>query len=78
METAGEGGAWGIALLAGYLVNNPGKLGLADYLDQHVFAGNKGEEIAPIPEEVEGFDKYIHNYKADLAVERAATLVKTK
>ncbi len=78
METAGEGGAWGIALLASYLVNNPGKLGLADYLDQHVFAGNKGEEIAPIPEEVEGFDKYIHNYKADLAVERAATLVKTK
>ena len=72
METAGEGGAWGIALLAGYLVNNAEKLNLADYLDQKVFAGNTGVEIAPTAEDVAGFDAYIETYKAGLAIEQAA------
>lgn len=72
METAGEGGAWGIALLAGYLVNNSGKLALADYLDEVVFAGNTGVEIAPKAEDVAGFNAYIENYKACLPVEQAA------
>lgn len=72
METAGEGGAWGIALLAGYLVNNDEKLSLADYLDKKVFAGNTGVEIAPTAEDVAGFDKYIETYKAGLAIEKAA------
>ena len=72
METAGEGGAWGIALLAGYLVNNKEHLNLADYLEKVVFGGNTGEEIAPTPEEVEGFNKYIEVYKAGLAIEQAA------
>ncbi len=49
METAGEGGAWGIALLASYLVNNPGGISLPDFLDKMVFAGNTGTEIAPTP-----------------------------
>jgi sugar (pentulose or hexulose) kinase len=72
METAGEGGAWGIALLAGYLVNNPEKKSLADYLEDVVFAGNTGTEIAPTPEDVEGFNCYIENYKRGLAIEQAA------
>ena len=72
METAGEGGAWGIALLAAYAVNNTAKLSLADYLDQVVFAGNAGTSIAPTPEEVDGFNRYLENYKADLAIEQAA------
>ena len=72
METAGEGGAWGIALLAGYLVNNEEKLSLADYLDKKVFAGNTGIEIAPTAEDVAGFDAYIETYKAGLAIEQAA------
>lgn len=72
METAGEGGAWGIALLAGYLVNNEEKLSLADYLDKKVFAGNTGVEIAPTAEDVAGFDKYIETYKTGLAIEKAA------
>ena len=72
METAGEGGAWGIALLAGYVVNNKENLNLADYLEKVVFGGNTGEEIAPTPEEVEGFNKYIEVYKAGLAIEQAA------
>ena len=72
METAGEGGAWGIALLAGYLVNNSGKLSLADYLDKKVFAGNTGVEIAPSADDVAGFDAYIRTYKAGLPIEKAA------
>ena len=69
METAGEGGAWGIALLASYAVNNPAKLSLADYLEEVVFAGNTGVSISPTPEDVAGFNKYIENYKAGLAIE---------
>lgn len=76
METAGEGGAWGIALLAGYLVNNEEHLSLADYLDQKVFAGNTGVEIAPKAEDVAGFDAYIETYKAGLDIEQAAVRCK--
>ena len=72
METAGEGGAWGIALLAGYLVNNPENKSLADYLEDVVFAGNTGSEIAPTAEDVEGFNRYIDAYKRGLAIEHAA------
>ena len=72
METAGEGGAWGIALLAGYLINNHRNLSLADYLEEIVFAGNTGVEIAPTAEDVAGFNAYIENYKAALKVEHAA------
>lgn len=76
METAGEGGPWGMALLASYLVNNNSHQTLADYLDEKVFAGNTGEEIKPTEEDVSGFNAYIKNYKACLAIERAA--VETK
>ena len=72
METAGEGGAWGIALLAGYLVNNTDERNLADYLENVVFAGNTGTEVSPTEEEVEGFNRYMETYKAGLAIERAA------
>ena len=72
METAGEGGAWGIALLAGYVVNNPNKLSLADYLETVVFAGNTGTSIAPTAEDVAGFERYIENYKRCLPVEQCA------
>ena len=71
LETAGEGGAWGIALLAGYMVNHQGK-SLADYLEQVVFAGNTGTEIAPTAADVEGFNRYIENYRRGLAIEQAA------
>ena len=72
METAGEGGAWGIALLASYLVNNANGSTLADWLEQNVFAGNTGVEIAPTAEDVAGFNKWIENYKRGLAIEQAA------
>ena len=72
METAGEGGAWGIALLASYMVNNPKGLNLADWLDEVVFAGNTGTSVAPDPADVEGFNRYIENYKACLPAEQKA------
>ena len=72
METAGAGGAWGIALLASYLVNNAKNENLADFLENTVFAGETGVEIAPTAEDVEGFNKYIATYKAGLAIEQAA------
>ena len=76
METAGEGGAWGIALLAAYAVNNAQNQTLADWLDAKVFAGNTGVEIAPTAEDVAGFNRYIENYKAGLAIEKAAVEAK--
>lgn len=76
METAGEGGAWGIALLASYLVNNESKQTLADFLDSKVFGGNEGVEIAPKKEDVDGFNTYINNYKAVLPTEEAAVNTK--
>lgn len=72
METAGEGGAWGMALLAGYMVNNKEQYALPDYLENVVFEGNKGSEIVPTKEDVEGFNIYIQNYKRGLAIEKAA------
>ena len=72
METAGEGGAWGIAILAGYVVNNPQRLPLADYLDQEVFAGHTGTEVSPRPEDVAGFSSYVERYMECLPIERAA------
>lgn len=76
METAGEGGAWGIALLAAYAVNGNKGQSLADFLDERVFAGNTGTEIAPTADEVAGFNAYIENYKAGLAIEKAAVASK--
>jgi sugar (pentulose or hexulose) kinase len=72
METAGEGGAWGIALLASYLINKNETQSLPDFLEEVIFNGNTGEEISPLKEDVEGFNKYIEAYKADLVIEHAA------
>ncbi len=76
METAGEGGPWGMALLGSYLVNNPDKQSLSDFLDDKVFAGNTGVEIAPTPEDVAGFNAYIETYKACLPIEQTAVTCK--
>ena len=76
METAGEGGAWGIALLGSYLVNNEKKQSLADFLDEKVFVGDAGIEVSPTAENVAGFNTYIENYKAGLPIEEAAVKFK--
>lgn len=71
METAGEGGAWGIAVLAAYMINK-GSESLGEYLDAHVFAGQEGTTLAPDPAGVKGFDEFIQVYKSGLSIERAA------
>ncbi|MBO6188167.1 MAG: FGGY-family carbohydrate kinase [Prevotella sp.] len=71
METAGEGGAWGIALLAAYMVNKQG-MTLADYLEQVVFAGNSGISVDPVEADVAGFERYISNYKRCIPIEQCA------
>lgn len=76
MQTAGEGGAWGIALLASYLVNKKVGQSLADFLDSQVFAGDAGTEIAPTKEDIEGFNRYIEQYKQALPAEEAAVKYK--
>ena len=75
METAGEGGAWGIALLAAYCVAQD-RPALPQWLDEVVFAGNAGVSVDPDPEAVAGFDAYIANYKACLPIEEAAVQYK--
>jgi sugar (pentulose or hexulose) kinase len=72
METAGEGGAWGIALLASYMVNRAEKETLEDFLKQKVFVGQKGSSIAPDPKDVAGFNEFLKRYTSGLAIERAA------
>lgn len=72
METAGEGGAWGISVLASYLVNKDGNETLEDFLDTKVFAGNQGSTLNPDPEGVEGFNMFMERYMKGLSIERAA------
>ncbi|KAF1296235.1 ATPase [Enterococcus sp. JM4C] len=72
METAGEGGAWGIALLAAYALNQKDQQSLADYLTAEVFHGKTGIEIAPDEKDIAGFEEFIERYKNGLAIEQAA------
>ncbi len=73
METAGEGGAWGIAVLAAYLVLKENGETLPDYLNNKIFAGQKGSKLEPIPENVKGFEKFMEQYMKGLAMEKEAT-----
>jgi len=72
METAGEGGAWGIALLASYMLNKEEGETLDDFLGSKIFAGQEGETLEPKESDVKGFDTFIERYKAGLPIERAA------
>ncbi|MDT4763317.1 FGGY-family carbohydrate kinase [Sphaerochaeta sp. PS] len=71
LKTAGEGGAWGIALLASYLVHNEKKK-LQDFLTEKVFANSEASTIVPTQEDIDGFNAFFVNYKKGLAVEKAA------
>lgn len=72
METAGEGGPWGMALLTAYLVHKAEGESLADYLEHHVFAGAVGTSVDPDPNDVEGFAAYANRFKNAIAVEQTA------
>jgi len=72
MESAGEGGAWGIALLAAYMLHKATNEPLETYLSNQVFAGEHGTTIAPDPVDVDGFTAFMERYKKGLVIERAA------
>ena len=72
METAGEGGAWGIALLADYLVRKDEGESLTDYLNNKVFGDTEGTVMDPVAEDVDGYEKFMETYKKGLVIERAA------
>lgn len=75
MATAGEGGAWGMALLAAYMLNKSEKEHLEAYLSDKVFADEQATTIAPDPVDVEGFAAFMERYKKGLVIEKAAVEV---
>jgi sugar (pentulose or hexulose) kinase len=72
METAGEGGAWGIALLAAYMLNKVKNESLETYLSGKVFAEADGTTIAPKQDDVDGFAAFMERYKKGLIIEKTA------
>ena len=76
MRTAGEGGAWGIALLAAYMERTERSQTLSDYLDRQVFAGMQGETVSPKQSDIDGINAYMQIYRKGLTAERAAVLTK--
>ncbi len=72
MQTGGEGGAWGIALLAAYHVNRAANETLEAYLSNRVFAGQNGTTILPDPADVAGFREFMRRYRSGLTIEQAA------
>lgn len=71
MATAGEGGPWGMAVLAAYMMNGQNDT-LPDYLGSRVFAGSGAVTVAPDAADVAGFRAFMRRYEAGLDVERAA------
>ena len=72
METAGEGGPWGMALLAAYAVGRAPGQTLEDYLANSVFAGQSGSTLEPDPADVDGFNAFMRQYVEGLAIQRSA------
>ena len=72
METAGEGGPWGMALLAAYMLDKAEDETLQAYLSEKVFGDNKGTSMDPVKADVEGFEVFIERYKKGIAIEQAA------
>jgi sugar (pentulose or hexulose) kinase len=72
METAGEGGAWGIALLAAFMAKDGADKDLAQFLTKEVFADSVYEQVKPDSEDMAGFEVFMDRYKKGLEIERAA------
>lgn len=72
MATAGEGGAWGIAILASYMANKDINDSLEDFLDKQVFKEVDKQEMYPDRFDVKGFEAFITRYKKGLAIEKSA------
>lgn len=72
MKTAGEGGPWGMAILASYMANKNEGQTLEDYLDNVVFGNQEAFEVKATDEDIAGYKQFIANYKKGLAAEKAA------
>ena len=72
MQSAGEGGPYGMALLASYMVQGEDGETLEDYLADEIFAGVRSTTLVPDPEDAAGFDRYLASYRSCLAAEKAA------
>lgn len=72
MDTASEGGAWGMAVLAAFMTEKEADETLPDYLTNRIFAGQTGTTIEPRPEDVAGFDAFVEKYRSTLPAEKAA------
>jgi sugar (pentulose or hexulose) kinase len=75
MDSAGEGGAWGIAILAAYAGSKTDGQTLENFLENRIFKSSSVTVINPDPVDVEGFKSYFVRYKAALQVERTAVEV---
>ncbi len=74
-RTAGEGGPWGMAALAGYLTatgGDPAALDLQTYLTTRLFADAQVDVAEPDAADVAGFTRYLERYEAGVVVARAA------
>lgn len=71
-RTAGEGGAWGMAILASYMINKDADESLEDFLDKKVFKDVEASEVHPDEVDVKGFEIFIERYKKGLVIEQAA------
>ena len=71
METAGEGGAYGMAILSSFLINRNGKR-LEDFLDSDVYGLSKVTTVMATEKEIKDYDAFITSYKKILEVERKA------
>jgi sugar (pentulose or hexulose) kinase len=69
--TAGEGGAWGMAVLASYMLRSDATQSLPDYLDERI-AGSIGTPVNPDPSDVKGFAEFFARHQKGLAIEREA------
>lgn len=76
MDTASEGGAWGIAILAAFMKEKKDGETLSSYLNDKIFAGQTGTTLAPNPEDVKGFEAFLEEYKKLLPAEKAAVAAK--
>ncbi|GIO35557.1 ATPase [Paenibacillus antibioticophila] len=72
MDTAGEGGAWGMAILASYMTNKDTQEPLDRFLAEQVFKNTQGQEIKPDLSDVNGFEVFMERYSKGLPIEQAA------
>ena len=72
MDTAGEGGPWGMSLLAAYMAEKTDGQTLEDFLENQVFAGQPVTTCHPNPEDAAGFRAFLDRYNSGIEIERAA------